>query len=273
MGLQASSALVLLFKFLAYVVPIFGGWWADVYIGRYKAIIIGVVICGVAHIIQIVGAIPSVLQKGKSNSAPPFIIGLIILAFGAGIFKPNVAPTVLDQLGHKKAYTKVLKSGEKVIVDPEVTTTRTMLIFYGFVNIGAFYMLATTYAEKYVGYWLSFLLSGAIYFLLPALLALIYTRTYKAPPAGNSVLTHSVKILVTALRRNKLRIWRKNFWDAAKPSVLAAEGIHVEWSEKLVDDVRRTIGKDPLSLDLIMNTSTLLSFFILVQSRGSMANI
>jgi hypothetical protein len=61
MGLQASSGLVLLFTFLAYFVPIFGGWWADVKVGRYYAIVVGVLICGVAHIIQIVGAIPAVL--------------------------------------------------------------------------------------------------------------------------------------------------------------------------------------------------------------------
>jgi dipeptide/tripeptide permease len=114
MGLQASSALVLLFQFLAYLIPIFGGWWADVKVGRYYAIVVGVLICGVAHIIQIIGAIPSVLQKGAGNAAPPFIIGLIILAIGAGIFKPNIAPTVLDQQMTHKEHVKTLKSGERV---------------------------------------------------------------------------------------------------------------------------------------------------------------
>lgn len=199
-------------------------------------------ICGVAHIIQIIGAIPSVLQQGQSHAAPPFIIGLLMLAFGAGVFKPNIAPTVLDQFRHQKQYTKTLKSGEKVIVDPEMTATRTMLIFYGVVNVGAFYMLATTYAEKYVGYWLAFLLAGLVYFILPVVLALVYKKTYRLPPSGNSELGQAVKITMTALRENKFQVWRKNFFDAAKPSVLAAKGITVSWSDKLVDDVRRTLG-------------------------------
>lgn len=243
MGLQASSALTLLFTFLAYVIPIFGGWLADVHTGRYKAIVIGVLLAGVAHLIQIFGAIPSVLQKGASHAAPPFIIGLIILAFGAGIFKPNIAPTVLDQNRYQKQYTKVLKSGEKVIVDPESTATRTMLIFYGLTNVGAFYMLATTYSEKYVGYWLSFLLAGAIYFLLPILLAAMYKRTYKAPPAGSSDLAKAFKIIGYALKRSKFQFWRKGFWDQAKPSYLATQGVSVSWSDQLVEDIRRTIGK------------------------------
>ncbi|PYH98434.1 MFS peptide transporter [Aspergillus ellipticus CBS 707.79] len=241
MGLQASDALVLLFSFLAYVIPIFGGWWADVSVGRYKAICVGVAICGIAHIIQIIGAIPKVLQEGEKHSAPPFIIGLLLLALGAGIFKPNIAPTVLDQYRHQKQYTKVMKSGEKVIVDPELTATRTMLIFYGVVNVGAFYMLATTYAEKYVGYWLVFLLAGIIYFLLPIVLAAVYKKTYRQSPSGNSDLAKALKITMTALRENKYQVWRKNFFHAAKPSVLAAKGIQVDWTDKLVDDVRRTL--------------------------------
>ncbi|EED13088.1 MFS peptide transporter, putative [Talaromyces stipitatus ATCC 10500] len=240
MGLQASSGFVLLFKFLAYVIPIFGGWWADTKVGRYYAIVVGVLICGVAHIIQIIGAIPAVLQQGTAHAAPPFIIGLLILAVGAGIFKPNVAPTVLDQQLHAKEYVMTLKNGEKVIVSPELTTTRTMLIFYGFVNVGAFYMLATSYAEKDIGYWLAFLLAGIIYFLLPILLLVMYKRTKKAPPSGSDLI-NAVKIIGTALKKSKFQIWKKGFWDSAKPSVLAQQGIIVGWSDKLVDDVRRTI--------------------------------
>ncbi|QKX58072.1 uncharacterized protein TRUGW13939_05193 [Talaromyces rugulosus] len=241
MGLQASQGFVLLFAFLAYIVPIFGGWWADVKVGRYYAIVVGVLICGVAHIIQIIGAIPSVLQQGTAHSAPPFIISLLILAVGAGIFKPNVAPILLDQQVLEKEYTKVLKTGEKVIISPEATTTRAMLIFYGMVNVGAFYQLATTYAEKDVGYWLAFLLSGTIYFLLPILLFFMYKRTRKLPPSG-SELPSVFKILGRALKESRGQIWKKNFWDSAKPSTLAARGITVDWSDRLVEDVKRTVS-------------------------------
>jgi MFS family permease len=242
MGLQASSGLTLLFIFLSYVIPIFGGWWADVHIGRYKAICVGVLICGVAHVIQVFGAIPSVLQKGTAHGAPPFIIGLLLLAFGAGIFKPNVSPLILDQNPHKKAYTKTLKSGEKVIVDPEATTNRIMLLFYGFVNIGAFFMLATTYSEKYVGFWLSFLLAGLIYLLLPILLLIMYKRTYKRPPAGSSEVSQAFKIIGTALRQSNFQFWHKDFWDRATSSSLQKKGIVVGWTDKAVKDVSRTVG-------------------------------
>ena len=81
-GEQFAVAVGLLFLFLAYIVPIFGGWVADTKLGRFKTIVIGVLICGVAHIIMIMGAIPTVLRAG--HGIAPFMISLIMLAIGAG---------------------------------------------------------------------------------------------------------------------------------------------------------------------------------------------
>lgn len=263
-GLQFSSAFVLLFQFLSYVVPIFGAWIADTRLGRYKTIAIGVFICGISHIIMIFGALPSVLQAG--HGVAPFIISFFILAFGAGmpspsfpfqelqlisfllgLFKPNIAPTVIDQYEHQHEYVKVLKSGERVIVDPETTIQRMMLIFYALTNVGAFYGLPTTYAEKYVGFWLAFLLPGIIYFLLPLLLWLNYKRTIKIPPS-RSAYDSVYSIVWIAIRKNGWRAFRKGFWNPARPSVMRANGITtykgqpISWDDKLVDDVHRTFS-------------------------------
>jgi dipeptide/tripeptide permease len=86
------------------------------------------------------------------------------------MFKPNVSPLLLDQMTETKPKTKVLASGEKVIVDPEATAERAMLWFYLLINIGGFMSVATSYSEKYIGWWLAFLLPLLLYFPLPALL-------------------------------------------------------------------------------------------------------
>lgn len=93
-GLQFANAFTLLFTFLAYVIPILGAWIADTRLGRYKTIAIGVLICGVAHIILVIGAIPSVLQAGAGHALPPFFIGFFALAFGAGmsLFQASYEP-------------------------------------------------------------------------------------------------------------------------------------------------------------------------------------
>ena len=237
-GVQFASAMVLLFTFLAYLVPIFGGWLADAKIGRYRAILVGILIGGVAHVIMIGGAAPALLAAGKGLA--PFLISLFLLAIGAGIFKPNVAPTLIDQYQHQKPYTKTLKSGEKVIVDPEITIQRILLIFYAFINIGAFFSLATTYAEKYRGFWIAFLLPGIVYFLLPFLLLYLNKRLVKKRPVG-SELGQFFKIIGAAFKHNKGKVWKKDFFEAARPSVLAQKGITVSWTNKNVKDVSRTL--------------------------------
>ncbi|KAI1652276.1 PTR2-domain-containing protein [Daldinia loculata] len=237
LGIQTASALGLLFTFLAYIIPIFGAWLADVKIGRYKAIIWGVLVGGVAHVIMVGGAAPALLQAGKGVA--PFLVSFLLLAIGAGIFKPNVAPTVIDQYSYQKEYTKVLGTGEKVLVDPETTVSHIMLIFYAFVNVGAFFSIAVVYVEKFHSFWLAFLLPGIIYFLLPILLAVMYKRTVKKPPQGSD-LARFVKITVSTLKRSKGNVFSKRFWYNVKPSVLAEQNIHVTYSEKDVADSERT---------------------------------
>ena len=92
------------------------------------------------------GAAPSVLEAG--NGLAPFIISFFLLAIGAGIFKPNVVPVLLDQYTEQKQSVQTTKSGERVIIDPEVTIQRILLTFYAFINIGAFFSIACTYAES-----------------------------------------------------------------------------------------------------------------------------
>jgi dipeptide/tripeptide permease len=71
------------------VIPILGAWIADTRLGRYKTIAIGVIICGIAHVIIIIGAIPSVLQG--SAAIAPFLISFFVLAFGAGMYIPSLS--------------------------------------------------------------------------------------------------------------------------------------------------------------------------------------
>lgn len=184
------------------------------------------------------GAAPALLRAGKG--AAPFLISLFLLAIGAGIFKPNIAPTVIDQYKHQREYTKVLRSGEKVLVDPETTVNHIMLIFYAFVNVGAFFSIATVYIEKYHSFWLAYLVPGVVFFLSPILLVVMYKRTIRKPPQGTD-LTRFVRITTTALRASKFNPLSKNLWSNVNPSHEAATGdSRFSWSEKDVADTQRT---------------------------------
>lgn len=81
-GSVVATAMTEAFKFLAYALPIYFGWLADTKYGRFKMICWGVAVCGVAHIIMIISALPPVLQSG--NAIGPFALSLYMLSIGAG---------------------------------------------------------------------------------------------------------------------------------------------------------------------------------------------
>src|SRR5699024_10654760 len=53
---------------------------------------------------------------------------------------------------------KTLKSGEQVIVDPDLTVQRLFMWFYWVVNIGALSPLITVNVEKHHSFWLAYLI-------------------------------------------------------------------------------------------------------------------
>jgi dipeptide/tripeptide permease len=158
------------------------------------------------------------------------------------MFKPNIAPLLLDQNPHIKAKIRVLKSGERVIVDPEASAERVMTWFYMMINIGGMMAIATTYTEKYVGWWLSFTLPLLVYLPLPPLMYFLRKRLIRNPPGGSD-LPNVFRVLGICIRHGGLKkIGRKGFWDAAKPTVIASRDLDIptRWNDEFVDDVRRT---------------------------------
>lgn len=127
-GLQTATALTLLLTFLAYVVPLYGGFVADTQIGRFKAIWIGVFAGFVSHVLFVIAALPSVLKNGDAALAPT-IIAIITLAFGTGFIKPNLLPLLMDQYPEQQDMVKVLPSGEKVILDRQKSLEKVNLGF------------------------------------------------------------------------------------------------------------------------------------------------
>jgi len=129
-----------------------------------------------------------------------------------------------------------------VIEDPEHSTERVMLWFYLLINIGGFTQVATSYAEKYVGWYLSWLIPLVLYIPLPALMWFLKSRLVIKPPGGSD-LPNVFRVLGHCLRGGGItRIGRHGFWEPAKPSVQAAAGKTptTHYNDQFVDDVRRT---------------------------------
>lgn len=111
MGVTTSSAFTLMLTFLAYVVPLYGGFIADTKLGKFKAFWVGVIGGFLGHVFFIIVGIPSVIASG--HAIAPTALGIIFLAVGTGFIKPNLLPLLMNQYKYDQDVVKVLSSGEK----------------------------------------------------------------------------------------------------------------------------------------------------------------
>jgi POT family proton-dependent oligopeptide transporter len=153
-----------------------------------------------------------------------------------------------DQSPVKFPTIATTKKGERVVVDPQFTIQRYLMIFYWCINVGALFALATTYAERDIGFWLAYLLPGILYMLMPIILVIAYKRLYVAPPQG-SVFLEACKVIKLALADGG---WGRslkggdNFWDRAKPSYIrerdgSVDSSKVFWDDRFVDEIKQSL--------------------------------
>jgi POT family proton-dependent oligopeptide transporter len=246
LGKQKAFSLTTFNSFWVYVVPLFGAWIADKYLGRYKTIFYSVLVAEIGHTILIVSSAPSVLDK-PNTSLGVFVLGLLITGFGTGTFKPNISPLIMEQLPEDPLRVEERK-GERVIVDPAVTATRVYNWFYWFINWGALAgQLGMVYAERYVGFYLAFLIP-LIFFLLSVPVLVFCKKYYRLTPPSGSVLAPAFKLLGKALGHGlsanpitTIKNWKAGEgWEKIKPSVLGDnKPSWYNFDDAWVDEVRR----------------------------------
>ncbi|KIW99723.1 uncharacterized protein Z518_11136 [Rhinocladiella mackenziei CBS 650.93] len=247
-GPQIANGINTFNTFWVYCVPLLGAYMADEHWGRYKAICVSIAIAIVGHIILVISSIPPVITSHTACYAV-FMLGLIIMGFGTGGFKPNISPLIAEQIDVPSAYVKTLPSGERVIVDPIITQSRIYHYFYLFINIGALVgQIGMVYAEKYVGFWLSFLLPTLAFCTTPFVMWWGRKRYQQRPPAG-SVVTKAFRCLFYGMKGrwslNPYTMWKRthdgSLWEVVKPSNIqpSQRPKWMTFDDAWVDEVRR----------------------------------
>lgn len=201
--------------------PILGAWVADEFLGRLKTVQASIIFALIGHVILFVSSVPAMINHPHGALAC-FSIGMVIFGIGVGGFKyayffpflppnitltdpkprrSNIAPLIAEQYKENKLFVRTLpKTGERVIVDPAQTITRIFLYFYFVINIGALVgSIAMVYAEKYVGFWFSYLLPTLMFLFCPVVLFVCRNKYRVTPPTG-SVLGNAIKVWSLAVR-------------------------------------------------------------------------
>jgi POT family proton-dependent oligopeptide transporter len=155
-GQAVATALGNFFKFWAYASTIIGAIVADQYLGKFKAILAAASVYIVGLVILVATSTPSAIQSGAGFGG--LIAAMITIGLGTGGIKANVTPMCAEQYQNARPVLKTLKSGEKVLVDPELTVQKLFMYFYWVVNIGALSPLITVNVEAHHSFWLAYLI-------------------------------------------------------------------------------------------------------------------
>lgn len=225
-----------------------GGWLADEYWGKFKTIYVAIVVATLGHVLIIIAAIPQVIAT-PSGALASFIIGLVLFGAGVGFFKCAISPLIAEQYeaSHPRAYIRTEPNGERVIVDPAITYSRVYMRYYMLINVGALVgQISMVYCEKYMSFWLAFLLPTILFALCPILMVAFNKHYVKKPPQGD-VLVKSMRVFGLALKGrfslNPVRTWRNlnapDFWTSVKPSNMTDKPKWMTFDDAWVDEVRR----------------------------------
>ncbi|KAJ5222407.1 uncharacterized protein N7469_008647 [Penicillium citrinum] len=247
-GTQIANGINTFNTFWCYVIPLFSAYVADQYWGRYKTICWSIFFAILGHIILVISAIPPVITNTNACFGV-FMLGVVTMGFGTGGFKPNISALIVEQIPAVNLKVRTLPSGERVVVDPTITQSRIYHYFYLFINIGALVgQISMAYAEKYVGFWLAYLLPTLMFLTTPFIMWWGRNRYIQVPPQG-SVTSKAVRTLFYALGNrwswNPIKFWKRThdgtLWETAKPSnILPSERPHwMTFDDAWVDEVRR----------------------------------
>ncbi|KAF2000302.1 hypothetical protein P154DRAFT_575986 [Amniculicola lignicola CBS 123094] len=248
MGQRASTGFQLFNSFWFCTTPLLGAIIADQYLGRYMTLQCSNIFALIGHIFLIMAAIPNVIAH------PPiamtlFVIGLLFLGLGFGGFKPNISPLLGEQVPDSEPRIINNKRGEPVIVDPEATRQRLFIYFFCFIHIGsAAGQASMTFAEKYVGFWLAFLVPTVVFFACPIILFNGHKNYTKTPPS-RAVTRQVYGLLKLAMTGrwslNPVRLYRNtqdpNFWSRVTPSNVVNKPSWMVYDDTWLEQFRRGI--------------------------------
>ncbi|KAJ5674787.1 uncharacterized protein N7477_004721 [Penicillium maclennaniae] len=156
----------------------------------------------------------------------------VLLAVGSGAFKTTVVPFIADQYDQNEFRIRY-RNGKKVVADRDLTITYIYNVFYWAVNVICFLADCTPLLERYIGFWLAYLIPCCCMCLV--LIPILIGRNYfvRAPPTSNMMPK-----VFAALRCG---ISGGFCMDAAKPDAQLQHDRQVPWSDSFIEDIKRSL--------------------------------
>jgi POT family proton-dependent oligopeptide transporter len=233
LGQAHATSLNQFFQFWCNITPIFGAIIADQYLGRFNTIVYHSLVYILGLIVLFVTSLPVAIHHDAALGG--LITAMILIGLGTGGIKSNVSPLVAEQLTSKKQVIRTLKSGERVIVDPNITIQRIYTTYYVCVSIGSLSSIATTHMELHIDFWAAYLLP-LLMFLVGFAILLFSKKFYVTRPPKRSVIPHAFKAMWIGLMN-------KGNMDAAKPLYKDnfSHKYATPWDDLFIDELKRAL--------------------------------
>ncbi|KAI1393057.1 POT family-domain-containing protein [Hypoxylon trugodes] len=226
----AASNIVNALMIGSYITPVPAAVIADSWLGRYKTMLYAAIIESIGATILFATSLPVAIHEGAALGG--VITACILLAVGSGAFKTTVVPFIADQYDQTEFRVYTRKTG-KVVSSRDLTITYIYNVFYWAVNIMGFFADSTPLLEKYVGFWVAYLIPCCCMWL--ALIPILLGRNHFVRTSPTSNVMPEV---VTALRYGISGGFRM---DAAKPDAQLQYGHQVSWNDSFIDDIKRSL--------------------------------
>ncbi|KAF1942845.1 hypothetical protein EJ02DRAFT_465470 [Clathrospora elynae] len=243
LGQVKATRLYCLFFILYFVSPICIAPFSDNYVGQYTTLVLSgfLYVCGCT--LLTVSSLPVSLDHGWGFLG--LILAIVLIGLGGGVFQVTIRSFIATQHSNKRTQVKILKSGEKVVTDEQLTVQRIYLVLFWIGNVGALSAFATVILEKQCGFTAAY--GFALGCLGFAMLILILGKCWFVTVARTeNVLLDAGKILACAAKNGfKMK--------CADPDYQAHHNNKtVLWTTKLVDELTRGLGACRVLLAFIM---------------------
>ncbi|KAH9997466.1 major facilitator superfamily domain-containing protein [Xylariaceae sp. FL0662B] len=228
LGQSIASNIVNALMISSYITPIPAAVVADSF-GRYRTMLWSAVIEAIGATVLFGTSLPGALRIGAG--LPGMVVAIVFLSIGSGAFKTTAVPFIADQYEETEFRVKTLKSGEKVVTSRELTITYIYNAFYWGENIGGFIADCTPLVERYVGFWVAYLVPCCVMWLTLVPILLGRSKFVRTTPEAD-VIPQAAAALWCGIKDGFEM-------DAAKPSAqLAQHRRVVPWSETFIEDIK-----------------------------------
>ncbi|KAK5996173.1 putative peptide transporter ptr2 [Cladobotryum mycophilum] len=216
LGLRQASASNIVNALIigSYITPVPAAVIADSWLGRYKTMLYAAIIEAIGATVLFATSLPAAIEGG-------------LLWAGSSL------PAYSDQYDETEYRIRIRKTGEKVVTSRELTITYIYNVFYWVINIVGFLADSTPLLERYVGFWVAYLVPCCIMWL--ALIPILLGRNYfiRASPTGNIMPQ-----VVAALRCGITGGFQM---DAAKPEAQLQRGRQVPWTDSFIQEIKQSL--------------------------------